>query len=476
MFYQGKTGESLLSEFKLLYRFHPSDELFGYRIQTAVLHHISGKEEMVLHDFLVFSWSISIILWTCKPVSHAKMNRMMKKLSKKDTKLFTHIKKAYGRRRPSLIFLGISYAIWASVTLRWIMEFIEQEHPATPLVSGILLLYGLLLGLEPLFTYQSPIRGHLYLFIQLSLVVIALLLYYELDFFALLLMPLAGQAAFIFPRRTAAIWGIIFLVVNFLGQIHQFGWPDGLPFMFLYSAGILFVVAFSIITLNAQASRRQSEALLAELQTYTGQAEALAIAQERNRLARELHDSVAQTLYGLTLQAEAANRKLSAGQYDAVADYLTFFRDSTQQTLAETRLLIFELRPPILDEVGLTAALQARLDAVERRSGLDYELDIAEGERLPRQVETGLYRITLEALNNILKHAQASQISLILQQNGKQIHLQIRDNGIGFAPKGQLPQGYGLQSMRERAEQLGGSFNLQSKPGSGTIITVEVPI
>ena len=400
----------------------------------------------------------------------------MKSPLNNERQLITHIKNAYGRRRPALIFLAISYALWASVTLRWIMEFIEQAHPLTALVSAILLLYGLLLGLEPLITYQHPLRGHLYLLIQLALIGVALLLYYELDFFAILLMPLAGQAAFIFPRRTAVAWVIIFLAANFLGQIHQFGWPGSLPFIFLYGAGILFVFAFSLITLSAEESRRRSDALLAELQTYAGQAEALAIAQERNRLARELHDSVAQTLYGLTLQAEAANRKLAAGQLEAVAGYLRFFRDSTQQTLLETRLLIFELRPPILDEVGLAIALQTRLEAVESRSGLDYQLDLLEVERLPPQVETGLYRITLEALNNILKHARASQVNLSLQQDGERIHLEIRDDGIGFDPEALQTHGYGLQSMRERAEQLGGSFNLQCEPKVGTTIIVETPI
>jgi len=268
----------------------------------------------------------------------------------------------------------------------------------------------------------------------------------------------------------------ILLVANALGQFHQFGWPDSLSFMFLYAAGILFVFAFSIMTISAEASQRHSEELLAQLQTYAGQAEELAIAQERNRLARELHDSVAQTLYGMTLQAEAATRKLAAGQYEAVANYLKFFRDSTQQTLLETRLLIFELRPPILDEVGLIAALRSRFEAVESRSNLDYQLDFAGVETLPSLVETGLYRITLEALNNIQKHAHASKVNLSIQQFSKQVRLEIRDNGVGFDIDTRVSQGYGLQGMRERAEQLGGSFDLQSKPNDGTSIIVEVPI
>ncbi|MCP4419647.1 MAG: sensor histidine kinase, partial [Chloroflexi bacterium] len=100
----------------------------------------------------------------------------------------------------------------------------------------------------------------------------------------------------------------------------------------------------------------------------------------------------------------------------------------------------------------------------------------AETTQLPSKLETGLYRITQEALNNILKHAQASQVSLSLQQNGEQIQLEIMDDGIGFDPKLQPQHGYGLQGMRERAEQLGGSFSLQSKPQSGTKIIVEAPI
>ena len=91
-------------------------------------------------------------------------------------------------------------------------------------------------------------------------------------------------------------------------------------------------------------------------------------------------------------------------------------------------------------------------------------------------METGLYRITLEALNNILKHARASQVNLSLQQNGERIRLEIRDGGVGFDPEALLPHGYGLQGMRERAEQLGGSFNLQSEPKVGTTIIVETPI
>lgn len=403
--------------------------------------------------------------------------------SRQRPSLLQYISQAYLRRPQALLFLGISYALWASVTLRWVMEFMENEHPATPLIAGLLLLFGFLMGLEPLLTVQAPARGHVYLLFQLALIVAAMLMFMELDFFAILLLPLTGQAIFILARRTAAIWIGAFMVANLLGQIHQFGWPGALPFIFLYTAAILFVAAFSHITLRADASRRRSETLLAELQAaheqlraYAGQAEELAVAQERNRLARELHDSVAQTLYGLTLQSEAAARKLAARQLDQVADYLQFFQTSTQQTLQETRLLIFELRPSILDDVGLAAALQARLDAVERRSGLHCQVHLDDVEALPPQVEMALYRIAQEALNNVLKHARADTVELALSHDGQSVHLQIADDGQGFEPQTARQGGYGLQGMEERAEQVGASLTLQSVPGAGTRVTVEVPL
>lgn len=397
--------------------------------------------------------------------------------------LFKRAQAAYLRRPQVLLFLGISYALWASVTLRWVTEFMENDHPQTPLIVAILLLFGLLMGLEPLLTGQSPWRGHLYLLLQLALITAALLLFFELDFFAILLLPLAGQATFLFSRRAAAAWIAALMLANLLGQLHQFGWPGSLSFIFLYTAAILFVAAFSLITIRSQNARHRSEALLAELQdvhrqlqAYAGQAEELAVAQERNRLARELHDSVAQTLYGLTLQSEAAARKLAAGQVDQVADDLRFFRTSAQQTLQETRLLIFELRPPILDESGLAAALRARIEAVERRSGIRVRLDLDDVGDLPSPVETALYRIAQEALNNVLKHAAAGQVTLSFNRSGKTLCLEIADDGRGFDPQNVAHRGYGLANMRERAEQVGGSLTLSTVPGQGTTLTVEVPL
>ncbi len=386
------------------------------------------------------------------------------------------------RSSPTSSFLIVSFAIWIAVSLRWILEFIEQSHPYLWLLSATLAIFGILLVFQPLITKGSPLRAHIYLGLQSALIIGAMLLYYELDFFALLFLPLGGQAMLLFHRKTAIIWVVIFGIAIIVGQTIQFGWPDGLSFTFLYLAGLFFVASFSTLMMRANEARIQSDRLLDELQgahrqlqEYAGQAEELATAKERNRLARELHDSVAQTLYGLTLQAEAASRKLSTGKNDEVAGYLSEIRESAQQTLKETRLLIFELRPPILEEEGLASALRARLESVESRSELKTHINLQEVGRLPSGIESGLYGISNEALNNILKHAHASEIKVSLGKMAGKIILEISDNGTGFnLDTVEKHGGLGLKGMQERSEQIDANLQINSEK-NGTQISVEVP-
>jgi signal transduction histidine kinase/ligand-binding sensor domain-containing protein len=201
-----------------------------------------------------------------------------------------------------------------------------------------------------------------------------------------------------------------------------------------------------------------------------------AVSEERNRLARELHDSVTQALYGVTLYSQAAAGHLALGDAERAAQHLGELQDTAQEALAEMRLLVFELRPPILQEQGLVAALQARLQAVEGRAGLRTEFKTDVEERLPLDVEEGLYRIALEALNNVLKHAGAQNIRVHLRQEqlpGGAVTLEVADDGIGFDPETARERGgWGLSAMDERAAALGGRLTVCSEPGSGTRIRV----
>jgi signal transduction histidine kinase/ligand-binding sensor domain-containing protein len=201
-----------------------------------------------------------------------------------------------------------------------------------------------------------------------------------------------------------------------------------------------------------------------------------AVVAERNRLARELHDSATQSLYAVTLYADAATRLLSSGEVEPAAENLRKLHGTAREALGEMRMLIFELRPPILAEQGLAAALGARLEAVEGRAGLKTELHVAGEGRLPPDVEEGLYRIAVEALNNALRHAQASSISVNLHLEPEAAILEVVDNGVGFDPASALKcGGLGLRGMDERAQQLRGTLTVESQPGNGTRVTARVP-
>jgi signal transduction histidine kinase len=141
------------------------------------------------------------------------------------------------------------------------------------------------------------------------------------------------------------------------------------------------------------------------------------------------------------------------------------------------RLLIFELRPPVLEEEGLAGALESRLYAVERRAGLKADLRVEIEERLPLPVEEGLYRIAQEALNNALKHAHPEHIRIHLRETDRVVRMGVVDNGVGFDVE-HLPvgRGMGLSLMKERAEKMGGRLRVESKPGEGTKVIVEVDV
>jgi len=198
-----------------------------------------------------------------------------------------------------------------------------------------------------------------------------------------------------------------------------------------------------------------------------------AAVSERNRLARELHDSVAQSMYGVVLLAEVATKLLSSDRTGEAAGYLGELKDTAQESLAEMRLLIYELRPPILEEEGLASALQVRLEAVESRAGLEIELNTDGEICLESDVEEALYRIAREALNNVLKHAQARRVVVSLIQDQRRVTLEVADDGLGFDPiEASLAGGMGLQGMRERAAEIGAQLEVESAAGSGTVVTV----
>jgi signal transduction histidine kinase len=198
----------------------------------------------------------------------------------------------------------------------------------------------------------------------------------------------------------------------------------------------------------------------------------LSVVEERNRLARDLHDVVVQTLFGVVLTADAAALLVDRDPEAAKAE-LGRVREQAQEALRELRSLVFELRPADLEADGLAATLRKHVEVLGRVHALPIELEVETEPELEAAAAVEVFRIAQEALNNAQRHASASAIAVRLSRNA----LAVADDGVGFDAPAPAVRGrrLGLTSMEERAAAIGGRLRIESAPGSGTTVTLELP-
>ncbi|MCA9872075.1 MAG: HAMP domain-containing protein, partial [Anaerolineales bacterium] len=232
--------------------------------------------------------------------------------------------------------------------------------------------------------------------------------------------------------------------------------------------------SFNKMTGELNRRTRQLSQTHSELEVKKAQLKVAAL-EERQRLARELHDSVSQALYGIALGARTA-RTLLDRDPQKVAEPLDYVLSLAEAGLSEMRALIFELRPESLQNEGLVAALTKLADALQARHKLEVVTDFCPEPDISLDAKEVLYRVAQEALHNTAKHASASRVDLELCCTAQQIQLTIHDNGKGFNPKGDFPGHLGLQSMRERVANLNGDLKITSKPDEGTTIAAYLPL
>jgi signal transduction histidine kinase len=204
-------------------------------------------------------------------------------------------------------------------------------------------------------------------------------------------------------------------------------------------------------------------------------AQELAALEERNRLARELHDSVSQALYGIALGTRTAKALLQR-EPSRIGQPLDYIHSLAEVALAEMRALIFELRPDSLENEGLISALARQASLLQTRHNIQVETEFCEEPNIPIDVKEAVYRVAQEAMHNTFKHAKASRVSLQLQCEDGRLEMHIRDNGVGFDPSQAFPGHLGLRSMRERITRLNGNLTIESQPGAGTHIQVSIAI
>jgi PAS domain S-box-containing protein len=205
------------------------------------------------------------------------------------------------------------------------------------------------------------------------------------------------------------------------------------------------------------------------------QVQAMAALEERQRLARELHDSVSQILYGIALSARTAEGFLET-DYARASEALRYCLSLADMGLTEMRALILELRPELLESEGIVAAISQYAAALQVRHGVNFELELGEEPGVAMHIKEALYRMTQEAFHNILHHAQATHVRVRLETRESDIGWEVSDDGRGFDPAASFPGHYGLRSMRERAEHVGGTFEIVSTAGAGTCVRARLPL
>ena len=382
-------------------------------------------------------------------------------------------------RRPRFFYL-VSVPLWAAAVIRTFDD--EGDAARLPITIPLLVLYLALFFTEPWLSRRFLRYQHIYFGLQLAIGFALMTSQPDLDFYAILFFPISAQIALIPRQRERRFWFLATDAVMAIGLLLYQDFPRSVALILLYGAGYLLVASYAAATEQAEAAEAQSRVLVEDLRGANQQLmnnaetiETLAVVQERNRLARELHDSVSQSLYGLVLSAEAARRNLANGNTVGSAEELESMSATARAALAEMRLLIYELRPSEIEEHGLQRSLETRLATVERRAGLQTSLDYAITADLPLRTEIELERIATEALTNVVRHAEASTVAVCVRQNGDRLMLTVQDDGTGFDPA-VISGGLGVRGMRERAERLGGRFSVESNSTTGTLVRVEAPL
>lgn len=221
--------------------------------------------------------------------------------------------------------------------------------------------------------------------------------------------------------------------------------------------------------------RRETEAARQRAEQYAAEAQRAAALEERNRLARQLHDSVSQALYGIALGARTARRLLDRGDPMQAKEPLDYLLSLAEAGLTEMRALIFDLRPDALETEGLIPALTKQANSIRTRHGIDVQVDFCDEPNVAGRVKEEIYRITREAMHNAVKHARATQIAIEARCDTDEFFVEVRDNGVGFDIQDSFPGHLGLRSMWERANRLGAELSIISAPHQGTRIGLHLP-
>ena len=373
------------------------------------------------------------------------------------------------------------YLTILAVGLAGLMLAFNGRHPSRGAILGLTLAFGLISmsGFQS-FVSDHRRRVHGLLSIQAVLISVLLLLAPEMDFYLIWFYMMSVYAIIALPRQQAFGWIGIFTLLSIVLLVRAHGLAGGLTSAVIYASGFAFFAAFARITRQAEQARAESERLLAELQqahrelqAYAAKAEALAVAEERNRLAREMHDTLGHRLTVAAVQLEAAERLIPT-QPERAAGMVATVRGQVRAALDELRRTVAALRQPLERDLPLDAALGRLVDDFRQATGLDVVLELPDAlPALSPPQRLTLYRAAQEGLTNAHKHAAARRAWVTLTCNTAAIRLAVRDDGRG--PQGGQ-SGFGLRGLHERAAHLGGEVRFGPAPAGGALLEVILPL
>jgi len=312
---------------------------------------------------------------------------------------------------------------------------------------------------------QNP---HLYFGGQAFVLTLALSLGSQsTDAFNFLFLLLTIHTAVVLPAKPATIWITIYYgLVSSIVLLTR--GSEGIYAVSFYLIAYFVCGFFGHTLQRAEVERDRNQKLLNELQAAQRKLQELAVLEERNRLARDLHDSVKQQVFAISMQLSAARTFMS--ETDKAYQSVTEAERLAQQAGAELTTLIRELRPPGLDRKALPAAIREHVEVWSRQNKIEAEMNLQENVSVDLQAEQALFRVLQEALANVARHSQASWAAVTLKSENGFVKLGIEDNGTGFDSEN-IARGVGLDSMQERLAAVNGKLEVSSRKPKGTRVT-----
>ena len=377
------------------------------------------------------------------------------------------------------LFMASAYiTIGALYLISLILGWGSLPMPSLILLTGLMAAFTL--GQRFIPELDAPLLHRLlYLGIQGALIFAIVLVGGGETFLPILYFIVVAQAYLLLPFRDATLLTLFFILALGLDYLIISGPAQALGILLPYSGGFVFFAAVSLMAARQREERERAEGLLAELEEahrrlreYARRVEELAVAEERNRLAREIHDSLGHYLTTITVQLEAA-RKLIATQPERAAQAIAKVERLARESLTEVRRSVAALRASPLDTASLGEAIGETVQDLHA-SGIATTFAIeGEARPLPIQTKAALYRAAQEGLTNVRKHANASAAQVTLTYEPERAVLTISDNGTGR--RGGEVEGFGLLGLRERVVLLGGSLEAGDRSEGGFRLRVVVP-